>query len=223
MTLTEDAGVRGIVVACGAAADLPARLGDVPLTQVGPRPGKAEIDPLLGEHDRLVVLGSDADLAAVVVRLMRRELLPGVSVGFVATEPGSRVAPLWRLPSDPDEAFALAWKGEDAEISLVRDDTGGVLLGHATLRDVKGQAYCDEQVAFDGVVSGIEVAPDDSGVTARITRGKFVKRSSTYRGRAFQLGCVPTSSLVIDGVPQEREITRRTWYRHTVDLRAVRG
>ncbi len=215
--------MRGIVVACSAAADLAARLGDVPLAHAGPRPGKAEIDPLLGEYDRLVVLGADADLAAVVARLMRRELLPGVSVGFVATESGSRAAAHWRLPADPDEAFALAWKGHDTEIALVRDDTGGVLLGHATLRHVKGQAYCDEQVAFDGEVSGIEVTPNESGVTARITRGRLLKRSSTYRGRAFQLGCVPTSSLVTEGVPNEREIKRRTWYRHTVDLRAVRG
>ena len=215
--------MRGIVVACSAAADLAARLGDVPLAHAGPRPGKTEIDPLLGEHDRLVVLGTDADLAAVVARLMRREVLPGVSVGFVATVPGSWVARHWRLPADPDEAFALAWKGEDAEMALVRDDTGGVLLGHATLRDVKGQAYCDEQVAFDGQVSGIEVTPDETGVAARITRGKLLKRSSAFRGRAFQLGCLPTSSLVTEGVPHGREIKRRTWYRHTVDLRAVRG
>ncbi|WP_245633655.1 hypothetical protein [Amycolatopsis jejuensis] len=223
MTVTEDAGVRGIVVACAAAADLPARLGDVPLVHAGARPGKAEIDLLLGEYDRLVVLGTDGDLAAVVVRLMRREALPGVSVGFVPTEPGSRVGPAWRLPADPDEAFALAWKGDDVAVPLVRDDSGGVLLAHARLRDVKGQAYCDEQVAFDGSVTGVEVTPDDTGVAARVTRGRFLKRSSTYRGRAFQIGCVPTSSLVIDGVPHPRPVTRWTWYRHLTDLRAVRG
>ncbi|GAA3557777.1 hypothetical protein GCM10022222_46710 [Amycolatopsis ultiminotia] len=222
MTVTEDVRVRGTVVACGPAGERAAAFGDLPLVRVGARPGKAEIDHLLGEHDRLVVVGTDADLAAVVVRIMRRERLADVSVGFVPVPPG-RVAAHRRLPADAEAAFAIAWKGTAVPVPLVRDDSGGVLLGYANLGAVKGQAYCDEQVAFDGAVTSVEVTPDEAGVAAKVTRGRFVKRSATFRGRAFQIGCLPTSSLVIDGVAHEREINRWTWYRHTADLRLVLG
>lgn len=210
--------MRGTVVACGTAGQRATAASGLPVACVPDRPGKAEIDPLLGEHDRLVVAGTDADLAAVVVRIMRRERLADVSVGYLPVE-SSRAAGRWALPADPADALAVAWEGADATVPLVRDDSGGVLLGYASLRAVKGQAYCDEQVAFDGEVSAVEVAPDDVGVTARVTRGRLLKRSATFRGRAFQVGCVPTSSLVVDGVADGREITRRTWYRHTADLR----
>ena len=48
---------------------------DLPVHQVGPRPGK-EIDSLL--EGRIAVIGDDADLAAVVLRMLRRDLLRSV-------------------------------------------------------------------------------------------------------------------------------------------------
>ncbi|WP_442874613.1 hypothetical protein [Amycolatopsis sp. NBC_00345] len=221
MTVTEVAGVRGIVVACGADQHTIAGLGDQPMIRVPSRPGKPEIDPLLGEYDRLVITGTDADLAAVVVRLLRKDRVSGVSVGFVPTAADSAVAALWRLPADPAEALELALTGDDAAVPLVREDNGGVLVGRATLRDVHGQGYCDETVAFDGTAATIEVSPDAAGIAARVTRGKLLKRSTTLRGRAFQIGCHPTS-LVSDGVRHPREVTKWTWYRHIEDLRLVR-
>ncbi|RJQ84411.1 hypothetical protein [Amycolatopsis panacis] len=222
MTVTEDPAVRGTVVACGAAGQRAAAGAELPVTAAGTRPGKPEIDSLLGEYDRLVVAGTDGDLAAVVVRIMRRERLADVSLGYLPVAP-SPAAARWQLPADPSAALALAAGGADTAVPLVRDDTGGVLLGAARLEAVKGQAYCDEQVAFDGEAAAVEIAPDDAGVLARVTRGRFLKRTATFHGRAFQIGCLPTSSLVIDGIPAGREITRRTWYRHTADLRLVRG
>ena len=50
------------------------------------RPGRADIDPLLaGPLRRIVVAGSDADLAAVLVRLLRRDRLD-VELAYVPTD-----------------------------------------------------------------------------------------------------------------------------------------
>lgn len=213
--------MRGIVVACGADQHTGTGFGGGPVIRVPSRPGRAEIDPLLGEYDRLVIMGTDADLAAVVLRLLRKDLVSGVSVGFVPSKAGSAVAALWKLPTDPAEALELARTGEAAAVPLVREDNGGVLVGRATLRKVHGQGYCDEEVAFDGTVRAIEVSPDPEGIAARVTRGQLLNRTTTLRGRAFQLGCHPVS-LVSDGVRHPREVTKWTWYRHVEDLRLVR-
>jgi len=42
------------------------------------------------------------------------------------------------------------------------------------------------------------------------------------RPRAFQLGCLPTTA-VLDGHKHPRPVDKWTWYRHTEDLRLVRG
>jgi hypothetical protein len=41
-------------------------------------------------------------------------------------------------------------------------------------------------------------------------------------GRAAQLGCRPGVTVVRDGVPAERPVNRRSWYRHTEDWLLVR-
>ncbi|WSE35312.1 hypothetical protein VSH64_35490 [Amycolatopsis rhabdoformis] len=214
--------MRGIVVACGEDPHSFAGLSDVSIVRVPALPGKAEIDPLLGKHSRLIVSGTDADLAAVLVRLLRTDRVSGVSVGFVPTESDSAVAALWGLPTDPVKGLEIALDGTAAEVPLVRDDTGGVLAGRATLRNLQGQAYADEHLAFDGAAAALEVSSDADGLVARVTRGKLVKRTTVFHGRAFQLGCLPTTTLVSDGVAHPREVTKRTWYRHTENLRLIR-
>ena len=54
---------------------------------VGRRPGKA-IDGLL--TGRMLVVGDDADLAAVALRLLRKDLLGAVEVAFAARRAGRR-------------------------------------------------------------------------------------------------------------------------------------
>ncbi|HWD04701.1 MAG TPA: hypothetical protein VG674_19845 [Amycolatopsis sp.] len=223
MTVTEDSAVRGIVVACGEDPhSLPGLAADS-VVRVSARPGKAEIDPLLRKHDHVVVAGTDADFAAVLKRLLRTDQVTGVSVGFVPAERDSGVAAAWRLPHDSRVALELALEGTPAAVPLVRDDTGGILAGRARLLGVHGQAYCDEHLAFDGVAAAVEVSSDPNGLVARVTRGRLLKRTEVFHGRAFQLGCVPTTSLVSDGVAHPREVSKRTWYRHTEDLRLVTG
>ncbi len=224
MTLTEDLRVRGIVVACGDGAADFEEVDDVESIRVPGRPGKAEIDPLLGEHDHLVVSGTDADLAAVVLRLLRKDALSGVSVGFVPADPASSVAALWRLPKTPLQALALALRGEVDPVPLIRDDVGGVLVGRGLLRLVRGVAYADEQVALRGPAASIEVTPDPDGpgMAVHVVKGTLFKRPATLYSRAFQIGCIPTRP-VRDDVVFERAVNKWTWYRHTEDLRLVRG
>lgn len=224
MSVTEGIGVRGIVVVCPAGEPTLPDIDDVEMVRAPSRPGKAEIDPLLGEHDHLVVAGTDADLAAVVLRLLRKEQLSGVSLGFVPSSPDSDVARIWNLPTNPLRALALAMRGEVDPVPLIRDDNGGVLVGRGVLGMVRGVAYCDEHLALRGPARSIEVEPEMTGpgLMVRVTKGTFFKRPVTQYARAFQLGCIPTRPSS-DGVPYPRAVNRWTWYRHTEDLRFVRG
>ena len=74
------------------------------------RPGRADIDPLLaGPLRRIVVAGSDADLAAVLVRLLRRDRLD-VELAYVPADRRSAAARLWGLPHGA-AAVELAHEG----------------------------------------------------------------------------------------------------------------
>ncbi|HET9138808.1 MAG TPA: hypothetical protein VFO68_05530, partial [Actinophytocola sp.] len=79
-----------LVLACGVPASRP------DWVVVPERPGRADLDPLLAAGpDRVVVAGTDADLAAVVLRLLRTERLD-LPVGYVPTLRSATT--LWRLP-----------------------------------------------------------------------------------------------------------------------------
>jgi len=191
--------VGALVVACGDAGAGPE------WTRVPAVPTRDDLDPLLaGDPERVVVLGTDADLAAVVLRLLRTDRL-AVPVGFVPAG-RSAVARLWGLPS------------RRADVPLVRDDSGGVLLGRGTVGPVHGEAYCDDQLALRGRASSIEVSPHPAGVLGTVHSGLLRRRRC--HGRAFQIGCHATS-VTCDGVTHPREVKRWTWYRHTEDLQAV--
>ncbi|MGC7093485.1 hypothetical protein ACPZ19_02355 [Amycolatopsis lurida] len=225
MTVTEDLGVRGVVLVCGPGApDFPAVEG-LRTEVLGARPGKAEVDPLLPGAEHLVVAGTDADLAAIVLRLLRKERLGDTTVGFVPLGGESAFAGLWSLPEDPASAFRLAVRGDVDPVPLIRDDAGGVLLGRGEIGPVQGVGYCDDQVTLRGRARSIVVTPDTeggAGLVVQVTKGVLFRRPATFYGRAFQLGCIPAIP-VSDGVPYPREMKRWTWYRHTEDLRLVRG
>lgn len=184
-------------------------------------PGRKDVDPLVkgseigAEIDRLVVHGTDADLAAVVLRLMRLERLD-IPVGFVPVGPGSDVARLWGLPANPIE---VALTGSVRPLPLIRDDAGGVLLGLGVLAPASGTVYCDDQLALRGAAERIEVAPDPGGqLTVRVVRRGFLRnKTTTLKGRAVQFGVDPVAPTR-DGVAYPRPMERWTWYRHTEDL-----
>ena len=213
--------VEAVVLTCGSAR----WPGPGPVTAVPARPGREELDSLLAELDdrRLVICGTDADLAAVLLRLLRTEALARVPVGFVPAEPTSAVARLWELPIAPAAAASLARYGEPDLVPLVRDDAGGVLVGRGVVAPLDGVAYCDDEVVLRGRAARLEVTPDrEFGLVVRVVRrGLSVHRARHAAGRAVQLGCRPTG-VWRDGVAG-RTTDRWTWYRHTEDWRLIRA
>lgn len=237
-----------LMVVCGDAEVSAAGASGKPVEQLRlpSRPDKAAVDPVLERlgDGRLVVAGTDADLAAVVLRLLRTERLGGVQVGFVPTDPGSAAAAIYGLPATaepgaPDTpagsglaaAVDLALTGDVDPVPLVRDDAGGVLVGLGLLRRVRGVAYCDDDRILRGLAARLEVTPDPTatantasgGLVVRVWSGSlFRRRTRGAEGRAMQLGCVP-ANVEHDGITTELPVKRWTWYRHTEDLRLVRG
>ncbi len=83
-----------VVLTCGSARWPGA--GSPAVTAVPARPGREELRETLAGLDgrRLVVCGTDADLAAVLLRLLRADLLGTVPVGYVPSTATSAVARL---------------------------------------------------------------------------------------------------------------------------------
>ncbi|GGM08657.1 hypothetical protein [Nakamurella endophytica] len=184
--------------------------------------------PVLGRRPadrRVVVLGDDADLAAVVLRLLRADLLGSHQVGYVA----GRRSPVTALHSLPIGAAAarLALDGEPDLVTLVRDDNGGVLVGRAELSPVDGPVYVDEHLLLRGRAPGLVVDPDqERGVEVTVLHRQVLgigRRPRTRTGRAVQIASRVPMTVVSDGVPRSRPTDRWTLYRHTAPLRLVRG
>lgn len=218
-----------VILACGDAitSDVVPEINDIlgsEFHEIPATPGKANVDLVLEtvRERHLVVLGTDADLAAVVLRLLRTERLD-LAVGYLPADPDSAVAALWGLPATPAGRLATALAGTVRELPLVRDDAGGVLLGNGVLDGVTGVVYCDDATALRGTAQRVTVAPDPAaGLVVRVTeRGLLRRKVATLRGRAVQFGCDPVVPTR-DGVAYPRPMSRWTWYRHTADLRAVR-
>jgi hypothetical protein len=193
---------------------LPAVLAHVPAVALPARPGKDHVDPVLKEREprRLIVHGDDADLASVLVRLLRRDRLD-VEVAFVPAVRRSAVATAWHLPRD---AAALALGAPARPTPLIRDDSGGVLVGRGVVRDLEGEAYCDDTLVLRGRAKRLVAVPGPDGVSA--LPGRTVRAAT---GRALQIGCVE-AFVEVEGVPHPRPVPRWTWYRHTSDWLFVR-
>ncbi len=173
----------------------------------------------LTDYRRLIVVGGDADLAAVLTRLMRTERLD-VEVGFVSRRP-SAATRAYRLPSGW-RAARRAVRASVQRVPLIRDDTGTAIVGAASWQAdsrganglLHGEAVVDDTTLFDGEVHGVRVEPLDAvpGLRAAV----LTRRGRPRRwvpGRAVQLGC--TGVVVCrDGKAAPRAATRSTFYRH---------
>lgn len=209
-----------VVLACGP---VPAELAAVPVQPCAERPGRAEVDPLLAHARRLVVVGSDADLAAVLVRLLRTERLD-VELAFVAPHPTPATA-AWGL-GHGRTAARVALSGRARPAALARDAHGSVLVGESVLTgvdgaDLHGEAYVDDERVFHGAVGRLVVRPHPDGVAATVRRPGLLRRSRTITGRALQVGSTG-ARVVRDGVAVERVAPRWSTYRNTEDWLLVR-
>lgn len=155
---------------------------------------------------RLVVLGSDVDLAVVLTRLMRADRLD-IEVAHPRSLPPNRLS------------ARRAVTGTARRIPLVRDDTGTALVGcalwlpPAQAEGLEGEAVVDDTVLFDGLAPGVRIEP--TGAMPGLRAAVLGTRPRRWvSGRAAQLGT--TGGRVIrDGVSGPREVKRSTFYRHT--------
>ncbi|MEI6254877.1 MAG: peptidase M50 [Mycobacteriaceae bacterium] len=189
----------GITVVVFGDRRLPRPLAALPVARIDEPVG---IDAALDGVRRLVVAGSDADLAAVLSVLMRKELLD-IEVAHVPGRLGAR----------------RALSGTARRIPLIRDDTGTALVGAALwlppagAATIRGETVVDDAVLFDGEVAGVRIEPTPQmpGLRATVLGGR---RNRWVTGRAAQLGTTGTR-VVRDGVAGPREVKRSTFYRHT--------
>lgn len=197
------------------------------------RPGRADIDPVLLDlaPRRVVVAGTDAVLAAVLLRLLRIDRLD-TELAYIPTSRSSSAAAVWGLPRGR-AAMESALDGTAVAVPLVRDDNGGVLVGRGEIRGLRGECYCDDVLVLRGAARRLVVAPGPDGIAVRAGRGgrlpdglvRPVPQVASGRGsavgRAVQVGCLP-ATVVSDGVAHPRTVERWTWYRHTSDWLLVR-
>lgn len=159
---------------------------------------------------RLVVVGSEADLASVLTRLLRTDRLD-VQVAHV------------RRPWHARRAL----HGIPTRVPLIRDDGGTVLVGAAYWlgesglekgsppANLTGEAVVDDDVLFDGAVTGVRIEPTPTlpGLRASVL-SRHMRPGRWLTGRAAQLG-TPGAIVVRDGVQAARPVKRSTFYRHT--------
>jgi len=182
------------------------------LTVVDP----GDVDGALAWARRLVVIGSDADLAAVLTLLLRAGRLD-VEVGY-APRRRTAAARVHRVPAGR-RAARRAQRGSAQRVPLIRDETGSAVVGAAHWRPtgdaqlLHGEAVVDDAVLFDGDVAGVRVEPTAAlpGLRARVS-GSRSRRWLT--GRAAQLGSNGVA-VVRDGVAAPRTARRSTIYRNT--------
>jgi hypothetical protein len=163
------------------------------------------------ECRRVIVVGSDADLAAVLTRLLRADRLD-VEVGHA------------RRPWTARRART----GRARRVPLIRDETGTVITGAAYWlppddeRTIQGEAVVDDTLLFDGEVTGVRIEPIDTmpGLRASALSSRM-RPKRWFTGRAAQLGT--TGAMVVrDGVTGPRPVRRSTFYRHTEGWLRVR-
>jgi hypothetical protein len=218
---------KQVLLTCGSYGN-PRRggLDRVPTVTLPSRPGKSDLDPVIADLDprRLLVMGTDADLAAVLLRLLRRDRLD-VELAYLPVG-RSDAARVWGVGD-----ARLAVDGVASAVPLIRDDSGGVLVGRGEVRGMRGECYCDDVLVLRGAAPRLVVAPGPGGVAVRAgllgglpdRRIRPVTGSGrgSSIGRTAQLGGEPMT-VVCDGVPHPREVRRWTWYRHTTDWLLVR-
>ena len=181
---------------------IPRALRDLPVVGIGDVTG----------HRRVIVVGSDADLASVLTHLLKANRLD-VEVGHV------------RRPWHARRARTATAQ----RVPLIRDETGTVIVGAAywlppdeQARTIHGEAVTDDTLLFDGDVTGVRIEPMQTmpGLRASVLSPRM-RPKRWVTGRAAQLG-TDAALVVRDGIPAPRPVRRSTFYRHTEGWLQVR-
>ncbi len=194
--------MTGVVVLLFGDRRVPRALRDLPV--VG-------IDDVTS-YSRVLILGSDADLASVLTHLLKADRLD-VEVGHV------------RRPWQARRARTAKAR----RVPLIRDETGTVVVGAAhwlppdeTAQTIRGEAVTDDTLLFDGHVTGVRIEPTPTmpGLRASVLTS-CMRPKRWVTGRAAQLG-TEAALVVRDGVAAPRPVRRSTFYRHTEGWLQVR-
>jgi hypothetical protein len=167
------------------------------------------------DAEALVVRGPVHALNAVLTRLLKAGRTAQVPVAW---EPGSD-----RDSVDLAKALGIG-TGEPRDLTLVRDDHGGVLLHHGRVeaagdgrrslsRRLGLQAHHDDIKVADGEITRIDVRPEWRAVdTIAVTvMTQPLRPTRQTAGRALQVASDP-ARIIRDGVPYPRPVNRWTWY-----------
>ncbi|WP_040338700.1 hypothetical protein [Candidatus Blastococcus massiliensis] len=180
-----------------------------------------------GEAPRAAAVAGAADASSVLVR----GPVAGLSAVLAVLLKAGRTAevPVSWEPGGDKDSTGLArdlgiGSGAPRELTLVRDDHGGVLLHHGRIeadgdgrrslsRRLGLQAHHDDIRVADGEITRIDVRPDWTavdtiGVTVMTLPLRPTRRTS---GRALQVACDP-ARVLRDGVRFTRPVHRWTWY-----------
>lgn len=216
--------MNGVAVVLFGDRRMPRPLAGLPAHRVA---GADDIDAAIGPYRRLVVVGGDADLAAVLTRLLRAERLD-VELAYVPPR-RTRATRVYGIPSGR-RAARRAVRGSARRVTLIRDETGSAIVGRAGWlppehgRPLYGEAVVDDTTLFDGEVAAAWVEPTLAlpGLRARVDSG--VPRGIWRRwvaGRAAQLGSTGVT-VVRDEVKAPRAARRSTFYRNVEGWLLVR-
>ncbi len=196
---TQDTAGDLVLLRFGSAR-IPRVLADLPVWDIAG--DHATVDVAVRAARRVIVIGTETDLAAVLTRLLRTDRLD-----VEVAHPGRRRA-------------RRARSAGAQRVPLIRDETGQVIVGTAAwlppagAATLHGEGVVDDAVLFDGDVPAAVIEPtrDPPGLRARVPAGRLGGRWLV--GRAAQLGSTG-ARVVRDGVEGPREVRRSTFYRHT--------
>lgn len=156
------------------------------------RPAAAPQARFLREPLRVVVVGSDAALSAVLTRMMRADYL-WAEVGFVPTDETSTAAMNWGLPTSAEDALSFALSAPVKPVPLIRNDAGLAVAGSATIAEWTDEEITGEIIVDDAVllradrekhVFGARLVPmtDAPGIVAARAVSSFAADASPRRG-----------------------------------------
>ena len=158
---------------------------------------------------RVLVVGDDADLAAVVLRLLRRDLLGSVEVAYATARRRTPVTDLWGLPLGAGAVQLRRRPARSDLVPLVRDDVGGVLVGVGYLGPGRPAPSTSTSTGCCAAPAAASCGSARSGEGPGRDRDPSAVRrprppaADHHSGRAVQIGAPPTT-VVRDGIAVRR-------------------